>query len=105
MTLHNTEPTRDAVIYIAGDYDRAREICKIFCRKGACVSIQKIDYIYTGGEESGVSVRFINYPRFPTSELDLMQNAKELALQLIDGLHQQSASIVGPTETVWISNR
>jgi hypothetical protein len=98
-------PTHDVVIYIAGDYDRAREVCREFCDSGACVSVERTSYIYTGGEESGVAVRFINYPRFPSSEADLVARASDLAERLIVGLHQSSASVVGPTETVWLSRR
>lgn len=97
--------SRDVVIYIAGDYDRARETCRSFCDMGACVSVERVDYIYTGGEEAGVAVRFINYPRFPASEPDIMDRALNLAEQLLVDLHQSSASVVGPTETVWLSRR
>lgn len=100
-----TADTCDVVIYIAGDYDRAREICREHCDSGGCVSLQRIDYIYTGDEETGVAVRFINYPRFPRSEDQLMHIAVELGKKLIRGLYQSSCTVIGPTQTIWLSRR
>lgn len=100
-----SSPSCDVVIYVAGDYDDARRICRGWCERGACVSVQRVAYIYTGGEEVGVAVRFINYPRFPVEPAELMRKARELAETLIHGLHQSSASIVGPKETIWLSRR
>lgn len=98
-------PSHECVIYIAGDYDDARRACRDWCDLGGCVSVQRVDYIYTGGEEAGVSVRLINYPRFPETEAETMRKAQKLARMLMQQLHQSSASIVGPTDTVWLSRR
>lgn len=92
-------------IWIAGNYDRAEEICREYCEQGYCVSIQPANYIYTGGEESGVCVTLINYPRFPLSPSDLKIHAENLAEHLRIGLHQQSFSIEDPNETRFFSLR
>lgn len=92
-------------VYVAGDPAKAREICRQACDDGLCVSVTDCDFIYTGGEERGVAVGLINYPRFPRSSEHLRAQALDLAERLIRGLHQTSATIVGPTETVWLSRR
>lgn len=53
-------------IFMAGDYNAAREICRAYCDEvGYCVTVTPTSYVYTGGEESGFIVGLINYPRFP----------------------------------------
>ncbi len=103
---HEKSTTLDYTIYIAGDYEQAKNICREWCmRVGACVTVEPTTYIYTGGEESGVRVGFINYPRFPESEENLRSRACDLASLLMEGLYQHSYSIVGPWETEWFSRR
>jgi hypothetical protein len=93
-------------IFIAGDYAIAKQVCREWClRVGACVTVEPVDYIYTGGEEKGVRVGLINYPRFPTTHDALMEKTRSLASELMDRLCQLSYSIVGPNETEWMSRR
>lgn len=93
-------------IFIAGDLNQTKQVCREWCMSvGACVTVEPVDYIYTGGEEAGVRVGFINYPRFPATEAYIVERATALALLLMDRLCQQSFSIVAPTETVWHSRR
>lgn len=93
-------------IFIAGDLAQAKQVCREFCFEiGLCVTVEPLDYIYTGGEEAGVRVSLINYPRFPTTEHELEGKASALANRLMERLCQHSYSIVGPRETVWFSRR
>ena len=93
-------------IFIAGDYDLARHIVREYCDQfGCCVTVTPTSYVYTGGEESGVIVGFINYPRFPKKPDDIELQAYFLAEKLLKGLDQQSYSIQTPDETKWISYR
>lgn len=93
-------------IFVAGDYAAALTICRGYCDQiGLCVTVTPTTYVYTGGEEAGVVVGLINYPRFPSSSYEIFANAEALALRLIDELGQQSASIQAPDRTVWISFR
>lgn len=81
-------------IWIAGDYDQARQACREYCSENpACVSIERIDYIYTGGEETGVCVNVINYARYPTSKERLTTMATELGNLLMKKLNQNSFSL------------
>jgi hypothetical protein len=92
--------------FIAGDYDLAKSIAREFCDQvGLCVTVTKTSYVYTGGEESGVIVGLINYPRFPKEPHVIELNAFLLAERLVKGLGQQSYSIQTPDETKWISYR
>lgn len=93
-------------IYIAGDIDQAKQVCREYCFSvGMCVTIDPTTYVYTGGEEEGVKVSFINYPRFPSTPQEIRDVAQELATLLMHRLCQQSFSIVGPEETYWFSRR
>lgn len=106
MPLNKSSSTVEVKIYIAGDIAIAKQVCREWCMEvGACVTVELVDFIYTGGEEAGVRVGFINYPRFPADEAYIVERATGLAFLLMDRLCQQSFSIVGPTETIWHSRR
>jgi hypothetical protein len=93
-------------IFVAGPVWEAETICRAYCDEiGLCVTVTETNYVYTGGEEAGVIVGLINYPRFPGEPAAIFAKAEELAHRLIDGLHQQSATIQAPDKTVWISFR
>lgn len=99
-------PSLPISIFIAGDYDAARQICRDFCDAvGFCVTVTATSYVYTGGEEAGVIVGLINYPRFPASQAELADRALRLADRLREGLGQDSYSIQYPDTTVWHSWR
>ena len=105
MDVKRQSKTFWARIYIAGDYDTARQICREFCMSGLCVNISKVDYIYTMGEECGVCVELINYPRFATTETAIYEKAKDLGKALLLGLCQGSFLIMTPINTYYFSRR
>lgn len=93
-------------IYVAGDIDDARRICRQYTmRVGFCVTVEAVEFIYTAGSETGVRVGCIHYPRFPTNEGDVWSKAKALALELMAGLFQTSVLLESSTETLWITTR
>jgi hypothetical protein len=99
-------PSYPVSIFIAGDYDEARDICRAFCdEEGLCVTVTPTAYIYTGGEEAGVIVGLINYPRFPTQPRDIDTVATLLALELMHKLEQESVTVQTPEITHWFSIR
>jgi hypothetical protein len=100
-----TLPTYTAAIYIAGDLDTARATCRHFCMSGLCVTLESVEFIYTGGAETGVRVGLINYPRFPAEPADIFAKAEALADRLMNDLCQHSYSIVATDKTVWKSRR
>lgn len=106
MVTATSAPTVRVDIFIAGDLDVAKQVCREHCLEvGLCVTVEPVAYIYTGGEEAGVRVGLINYPRFPATESEIAEKAQGLADRLMHRLCQLSYSIVTPTETTWFSRR
>lgn len=82
------------IIHMAGDYNQAQQVLRNYCSNhGACVSITKTKYIYSGGEEEGFIVRVINYPRFSKSYSVLEGIANSIAYRLMCALNQGSYTI------------
>jgi hypothetical protein len=105
MTIQTSDTIRFD-IFIAGDLAQVKQVCREHCMAvGLCVTVEPVTYIYTGGEESGVRVGLINYPRFPSTHDDLLAKAQTLAALLMERLCQHSYSIVGPHLTEWHSRR
>lgn len=96
-----------ATIYIAGDYAQAQEAIRAWCtQRGDCWSLERCDYIYTGGQEAGVRATRIEYARHPTSsDEELQHHAEDMAEYLMLKLHQKSCSVVGPIDSVFKSRR
>ncbi|MEP3669952.1 MAG: hypothetical protein ABJN42_24850 [Roseibium sp.] len=92
-------------IWIAGDYDDAVRACRDFTMCGACVAVQKADYVYTMGMEAGVCVTLINYPRVPLEDDVLKSFAIQIGHHLCRALHQGSFTVEGPEEMTWFSRR
>jgi hypothetical protein len=99
------EPTGRAEIFIAGDILEAKKVCRAYCTRGLCVTIEPTTYIYTGGEEVGMRIGLINYPKFPCSQKQLTDTALDLADTLREALFQESYSVVTPERTYWRSWR
>lgn len=106
-------PAYEVRIFIAGDPKVARMICRDFCDdeakqfgSGLCVTVTPTTYVYTGGEEDGIVVGLINYPRFPAEKLgDIFARGKALAEKLCHLLGQQSYTIQTPDAAFWTSYR
>lgn len=95
-------PTYTAQIYIGGDYAQAKAICQRHVMDaGLCVTVEPVEYVYTGGCEAGVRVGLINYARFPAEPADIFARALGLARLLREALAQHSFSIVGTDKTVF----
>lgn len=102
----HTAPSCVFEIYMAGNiHDAKRKLTQLAATQGACWSVDKTEFIYSGGREKGFIVRIINYPRFPKSVDSLRQSALELAKELMIELGQGSCSIVGPDKTIWLNRR
>jgi hypothetical protein len=99
-------PTYTAEVCVAGDLPTARAACRKFCNDvGACVTIVPADFAYTGGLESGVICRLVNYPRFPSDNKGIRDKAIVLAERLIEALYQTSALVLCSDSTIWIHRR
>lgn len=101
-----TEQTIVVQIFIAGSMATIERCCQEFCDKvGLCVSVEKTTFIYTKGKETGAAIRLVNYPRFPSNLRSIDGLARTLATMLMRKAKQQSALIVGPIDTTWLTNR
>lgn len=91
-------------VYMAGDIEQAKQVLRGHCyRRGLCVTVTPTHFIYTGGEETGYIVGFVNYPRFPCAPADLWERAREIVHDLLVVGNQRSALFVAPDRTEWIS--
>lgn len=96
-------PTYTVLLKMAGDIDHAKQILRDECyHEGLCVTIDPTTFIYTGGEESGFVVGFVNYPRFPSAPVQLLARAVQIAEKLISALNQKTALLIAPDKTQWV---
>lgn len=70
---------------------------------GLCVSVTDTTYCYTNGNEPGLIVGLINYPRFPSTPEQIKAHALILAELLLKTCKQMKVSVILPTETVMLS--
>lgn len=99
-------PTYTATIFIGGDYAQAKAVCQRYVMAvGLCVTVEPVDFVYTGGCEAGVRVGLINYARFPAEPADIFARALDLARALREHLAQHSFSIVATDKTVFETTR
>lgn len=97
-------PTYIATIYIAGDIDTAKRWLRGEAyQHGLCVTVTPTSFIYTGGEETGMAIGLVNYPRFPSTQSDLYERAMRIAACLVRELCQKSALVVASDRTEWVS--
>ena len=101
-----TVETYQEWIYIAGDIEQAKQVCREYCMEvGLCVTVEPMTYVYTGGEEAGMRVGLMNYPRFESDYVVVGDHAFNLAQKLRERLCQWSFSLVDREKTTWYSAR
>ena len=104
--IYKHAPSHPVSIFMAGDADAARDVCRAYCDEvGFCVTVTPTAYVYTGGEEKGFIVGLINYPRFPALPIEIEDHAVRIADKLREALGQESYSIQCPDKTCWYSWR
>lgn len=69
------------------------------------MTIEPTTFIYTGGEEAGYVVGMLNYPRFESTPEKINDRTRDLMMKLLQGTHQDSALMVTPTLTEWVTLR
>ena len=86
-------------------YEMIKQVCQKFCDSvGLCVHIQKVDYVYTKGTESGIKVGLINYPRFPKSSKAIDRLARDLGDELLIHSRQKRITIITPAASYLLEN-
>ncbi|WP_426263522.1 hypothetical protein [Sphingomonas sp. PWP1-2] len=95
-----------SVLIAAGSIFEAETICCDYCDSvGPCVTVTEPTCCYTGGEEAGVIVALIDYPRFPSTAAAIWDRAEQFATVLRESLNHDSYTIPAPDRTVWFSHR
>lgn len=95
--------TFQSAIYISARRHTVQDVCAEFCKKSpCCVTVEPVDFIFTGGSQSGFRVKLINYPRFESDIETIKQKADSLALNLLIASQQSSCSVVHSDETVYM---
>ena len=94
ITMKGSAEARGVRIWMAGDYDQAKQVCREYCSQvGACFALTKTDYVYSGGEECGFCIYLINYARFPTNQDELVLQGRAIGDLLLKRLNQGSYSL------------
>ena len=86
------------------DIQFVKNMCQDYVEKGLCVTVTETEFIYTGGNEPGVIIGLINYPRFPTTDEAVVHDACILADLLMKSLEQFRCTVVTPNETILLHN-
>ena len=90
----------DGHIYRIGE---VAKLCQEYCDKtGFGVTVTPTEFIYTDGNETGVIVGIINYPRFPRPRWKNEVHAKEIAKQCMEAFGQERISIVMTDKTIML---
>lgn len=91
-----------------GDYciypNLAKGICQEECDKGWCVTFEETEYLYKDGNERGIKVGIIQYPRFPAEISEIKDRTLKLAQKLLIGLNQCRVTVVFSDETIMLTN-
>ena len=94
-------------IFISGNPDWIRRVCQEYAHSyPICVTVTPTTYVYTGGEEQGVEIGLINYPRFPSESQDkLTERALHLGHTILNKTFQGSFSVMTPERTILFDRR
>jgi hypothetical protein len=81
--------------------DEVRAWVQNYCNEQKIgVTFTPTEFIYTDGNESGVIIGLINYPRFPKAKETIKYMAMIIAQSLMRLCHQERVSVVFSDETV-----
>lgn len=93
-------------LYIGGCITTAKAVlARRAAEEGACWSVEPTEFIYSGGREVGMAIRDINYARFPRTVDEVERRMAAVAVELMTALGQGSCSIVGPTQSRYLTRR
>lgn len=76
------------------------KICSAYCdRVGLGLTFTDTEFIYVKGNEPGIKIGLINYPRYPSTNEEIVAHALRIAESLKRELNQHRISIVTPVKT------
>lgn len=83
----------------------AQEICRKYVNDvKLCVTLTPTEFFYVNGEEQGVVVGLIQYPRFVISEKEIKEKAIELARIMMREFKQFRCTVVTTDQTYMLEN-
>lgn len=83
--------------------DEIKKWLQDFCTEvGLGVTITPTEFIYSNGNEPGVIIGLINYPRFPKSVNEIKDTALTIGNNLLKLCKQERLSIVFSDETIML---
>lgn len=83
--------------------DEIRQWLQIFCNGVKLgVTLTQTEFIYVDGNEPGVIIGLINYPRFPRPVEEIKSLATNIAKDLMALCQQERVSIVFSDETIML---
>lgn len=95
--------TYQVTVFVGGDVATAKRWLREECyRSGLCVTVTPTTFVYTGGDEDGLAIGFVNYPRFPSTRDEIWNRAHAIATALVVALCQKTALVVATDRTEWI---
>lgn len=92
-------------LYVGGPLTFIEQCCREHVLSGLCVTIKENKYIYTMGEETGVEIEFINYPKYPDSPESIWDSAMTLGQTIVERCHQGSFTIMDPDKVFTYDRR
>ena len=85
--------------------DDVRKICDEWVNKVKdCITIIPTEFRYVDGNETGVIVGYINYPRFPRTRKEIRRRALRLGEILMTELRQYKVTITTPYKSYMLEN-
>lgn len=82
-------------------HSEARTIVRAYCDQFELgVTFTPTEFLYKGGNEPGVMVGLISYPRFPRDRGEVRRLAERLAARLGVAFKQERVSVIMPDVTV-----
>jgi len=72
---------------------------------GLCVTVTKTAFRYSGGEEPGMIIELINYPRSPRESHEILKTACDLAKKLKIRFDQNRISVMTPDATIMFGEK
>lgn len=92
-------------IYTAGPVEFIEQCCRETVMSGLCVNIKENKYIYKMGEETGVEIEFINYPKYPDTPESIWDKAVTLGQTIMERTYQGSYTVMDANRVVTYDRR
>lgn len=82
------------------------DLCRKYVNeKKYCLTVTETKFLYFKGEEHGIAIGLINYPRFPINKKKILKHAFNIGEMLLKELKQYRISITTPDKTYMIENK